>query len=564
MALLTRLGARHLRLAVTSYRTALRAHQAAINRLNVYPVPDGDTGTNMALTLESVVEALDGADGMAETCSAMAHGSLMGARGNSGVILSQILRGLAERFSAADEVTGTVLAEALGRASQLADAAVLRPVEGTILTVARAAAGAAAEAAAAGGSLAEVAEAARARAASAVDETPAQLAVLADNGVVDAGGVGFVLLLDALLHAIAERPLPEPAPVEPGPPGPPGPAAAPAGGAGATGEAGEATDQRYEVMYLLEADHDAAPALKEAWAAIGGSIVVVGGLEAGRGLWNCHIHTDDIGAAVEAALDAGGRPRRIRVTDLHEQVAAEGFHGGAPPAAPGGGAGPGATATTAVVAVASGEGLERLFASLGVAAVVAGGQSMNPSTAELLAAVDAVAAGQVVLLPNNANIVPVARQVDALTAKAVHVVPTTGVAEGLAALLPFDAAATAAANAAAMAEAAGRVVSGEVARAVRPSATAAGPVAEGDWLGLSGGEVRAVAPAAGGPAAAAAALLDALVGEDHELVTVVAGEQAGDDETAAVVAWLAEHRPAAAVEVHAGGQPVYHWLFAAE
>ncbi|MEO6121819.1 MAG: DAK2 domain-containing protein [Acidimicrobiales bacterium] len=556
MVTLDRLGADHLATAVSVFRDALRSHQEAINRLNVYPVPDGDTGTNMALTLESVVAALDGVEGMAATCQAMARGSLMGARGNSGVILSQILRGLSEKWASGATVGPAELAAGLARASEAADAAVMRPVEGTILTVLRAAAAAATEAAGQGKALVDVLAAAQVVGADALARTPEQLPVLKQAGVVDAGGVGFMLLLDALLKVVDDRPLPEPAAVTAGP--------SPAESIGhddAGGDHGDnqGDDQGYEVMYLLDADDDAVAELKQAWAAIGDSIVVVGG----DGLWNCHIHTDHVGPAIEAALEVGGRPRQIRVTDLRQEVATEACRRDPSPAEPGAESEK-SGATTAVVVVASGDGLERLFRSLGVAAVVAGGQSMNPSTAELLAAVDGVAADQVVLLPNNANIVPVARQVDALTPKMVRVVATTGVAQGLAAMLPFDAHTNAIDNAAAMAEAADAVVSGEVTRAVRSATTEAGPVAEGDWLGVSEGRVRAIAPATAGPAGAAAKLLDLLVASDHELVTVVVGEGVADEHTGAVTAWLADHRPAIAVEVHQGGQPLYCWLFAVE
>jgi len=548
MALLARLSATHLQLAVTSYRTALRMHQQAINRLNVYPVPDGDTGTNMALTLESVVAAMQGAQDMAATCKAIAGGSLMGARGNSGVILSQIMRGLANRFSALDDISGPDLAQALTEASDLAYAAVMRPVEGTILSVVKAAAAGAVEAADAGRALVDVVEQARVRAAEAVARTPDQLAVLKENGVVDAGGVGFVLLLDALLHAVSGRPLPEPAAEASGRPL----VAATAAVTQATG-AEAAGDERYEVMYLLDAPDDAIPVFKKAWAAIGDSIVVVGG----DGLWNCHIHTDDIGAAVEAALDAGGRPRQIRVTDLHDQVAAEHCADEVPPAA----AEAGPTAASAVVAVVSGDGLGSIFRSLGAESIVSGGQSMNPSTAEILEAVEASRSDSVVVLPNNANIVAVARQVDALTSKTVRVVPTTGMAQGLGALMAFDSATTADANADAMADAAGRVVSGEVTRAVRDSSTDAGPVRDGDWLGLVDGRIQVIVANA---ADAATGLLDRLVTDGHELVTLVAGEAAAPDDLETITAWVAEHHPDLSVEVHHGGQPLYPYLLAVE
>jgi DAK2 domain fusion protein YloV len=550
-----RLAAADLAAAAVAYRDLLRAHQESINRLNVYPVPDGDTGTNMALTMESVVAALpaDGA-GMAEVARALSHGSLMGARGNSGVILSQILRGLAEAAADAPAeggLDGPRMAAGLARASDGAYAAVQNPVEGTILTVARAAAEGAAQVA--GGDLVEVLESARREAADALERTPQLLPVLASAGVVDSGGAGFLLLLDALLHVAAGRPLPE----APNPPDPGGIAIdRPAGQRASEREAAAGEGLRYEVMYLLEAPDEAMPAFREVWAGFGDSIVVVGG----DGLWNCHIHTDDIGAAVEAGIDVG-RPRQIRVTDLYEQVEEESWVRAAA-GTDAEGEGPEDWVRCGVVAVCTGEGIRRIFRSLGVHHVVAGGQSMNPSTADLLAAVEAVKADEVILLPNNKNILPVAEQAAAQASKPVRVVPTRGIQEGFAALLEYDPEGDAASNAELMAESAARVVAGEVTRAVRRSVCAAGPIAEGDWLGVSRAGIEVVA--ADLPSAATG-LLDRLIDPDrHEIVTVIAGEGSTPADTRRITEWLAEHHPGVCAEVHHGGQPLYPYLFSIE
>jgi DAK2 domain fusion protein YloV len=549
------LAAADLAAAAVAYRDLLRAHQESINRLNVYPVPDGDTGTNMALTMESVVAALpaDGA-GMAEVARALSHGSLMGARGNSGVILSQILRGLAEAAADAPAeggLDGPRMAAGLARASDGAYAAVQNPVEGTILTVARAAAEGAAQVA--GGDLVEVLESARREAADALERTPQLLPVLASAGVVDSGGAGFLLLLDALLHVAAGRPLPEA-------PNPPDPGSIaidrPAGQRASEREAAAGEGLRYEVMYLLEAPDEAMPAFREVWAGFGDSIVVVGG----DGLWNCHIHTDDIGAAVEAGIDVG-RPRQIRVTDLYEQVEEESWVRAAA-GTDAEGEGPEDWVRCGVVAVCTGEGIRRIFRSLGVHHVVAGGQSMNPSTADLLAAVEAVKADEVILLPNNKNILPVAEQAAAQASKPVRVVPTRGIQEGFAALLEYDPEGDAASNAELMAESAARVVAGEVTRAVRRSVCAAGPIAEGDWLGVSRAGIEVVA--ADLPSAATG-LLDRLIDPDrHEIVTVIAGEGSTPADTRRITEWLAEHHPGVCAEVHHGGQPLYPYLFSIE
>jgi uncharacterized protein len=291
MTALDRLSAPDLCQVVVTYRDALRLHQEELNRLNVYPVPDGDTGTNMTLTLESVLTELDGARDMPEVCRAIAHGSLMGARGNSGVILSQILRGLSDTFGELDCAEAADLARAFRRAADAAYQAVLRPVEGTMLTVVREAAEAAEAAADGGGAatLIAVLESASSRATDAVARTPDLLPILREAGVVDAGGRGLALLLDAFLTVVDGRPVPEPEIV-----------ATPAMVASHREHATD-SDLRYEVMYLLHAPDETIPAFKEAWAALGDSIVVVGG----EGLWNCHVHTNEIGAAVEAGIEAG-------------------------------------------------------------------------------------------------------------------------------------------------------------------------------------------------------------------------------------------------------------------
>jgi DAK2 domain fusion protein YloV len=562
------LGAADLRAVMGGYRDALRLHQADINRLNVYPVPDGDTGTNMALTLEAVVAELEGVDeaaGLGEVCKAIGHGSLMGARGNSGVILSQLLRGMSERMGAAgdDGVGPDLLVDAITHASDLARKAVVRPVEGTILTVASAAATGAANGTFAGTGLIGVVEGAKGEAADALARTPEMLPVLKQAGVVDAGGSGYLLLLDAFLLVLDDRPLPEPSGVvAPDLSGLNGSVSSGSEGADAHLSAAHADgghpDLRYEVMYLLSAPDDAMEAFKEVWAGIGDSIVVVGG----DGLWNCHIHTNDIGAAIEAAVDCG-KPTRIRVTDLDEQVEEERWvreSVGAPGAGPSlEGAGP--VPTTSVVAVVTGDGIGRIFRSLGVHHLVVGGQTMNPATADLVKAVESVGSDQVVILPNNKNIRPVAEQVDALSDKTVRVVATGSIVEGFAALLAYDPAADADTNLAAMATSAERVVPAEVTRAVRDSVTDAGEVHDGDFIGISRDGVVAIAD---NVVVCSRLLLSRLLDDSHELVTLIEGEGAHVGDTRRIEEWLSEEYPDVALEVHQGGQPLYPYLFGIE
>jgi uncharacterized protein len=539
---LTSLGPADLRRVVLRFRDALRSHQEELNRLNVYPVPDGDTGTNMALTLESVASELATAEAMGEVCTAMSRGSLMGARGNSGVILSQILRGVAEVCSPLTTLGPVELATAMRRAADAAYEAVLRPVEGTILTVVRETAEAIEKFPGAdlGALLAHASDAADA----AVARTPDLLPVLREAGVVDAGGKGFTLLIAAFLEVVVGRPLPEPS-------------------IGLTPVSVEAhlrgddvAGLRYEVMYLLDAPDTSIRGFKEAWGALGDSIVVVGG----DGIWNCHVHTNEIGAAIEAGVEAG-RPHQIRVTDLFEQVAHE--HDWVE------GAGHDVpdelqtlrTCETAIVAVAVGKGIGRLLTSLGVQVVIAGGQSMNPSTAQILEAVESTTASNVIVLPNNKNIIPVAQQVDALTERRVEVIATTSIVEALAALVGYDPHADVGANVAALTEAAARVRTGEVTRAVRDAATEIGPVHEGDWIAIDG---RGICASTKTAVDAVTALLVRLVDDTSEIVTVIVGAEARPGDTAHIRQHLELTHPQVEAEFHDGGQPLYPYLVGVE
>lgn len=528
---------------VETLRDLLKTHREELNRLNVYPVPDGDTGTNMSLTLESVAKELAQADrsSMEDVCEAISHGSLMGARGNSGVILSQILRGFADEFAQHAVVGVTEFRRALRSGADAAYEAVLRPVEGTILTVARETAEAVEnDSASEFGEL--LANAARA-ADESVLRTPDLLPALKDAGVVDAGGRGFTLLIAAFRHVAAGVPLPEPRHVE--------------REAGKEGAA-ENDELRYEVMFLLDASDETIPAFKSAWAAIGDSIVIVGG----KGLWNCHIHTNDIGAAIEAGIDAG-RPRQIRVTDLIEEMEEEhwvreeraiGATGGASTAAR-------EPQETAVVAIGVGAGVQRLFASFGVSEIIAGGQSMNPSTQEILDAVERAPSGSVIVLPNNKNIIPVANQVDSLTEKTVKVLPTTAVPEGLASLVPYDPDDSLDENVSAMTSAVEAVRCGEITQAVRDASADGFDVVAGEWLALGNGKILAVAPTA---VAAVTALVDALVTDESEIVTLLMGADARHADVERIEHHLRLNHASVELERHDGGQPIYPYLIAVE
>ncbi len=559
---LERLDVHALRDVIRTFRDTVRDHAGGLNLLNVYPVPDGDTGTNMARTLDAVVAEMDGADAtdLGATCDAISHGSLMGARGNSGVILSQILRGLASTLKQQAEGTGQKVADALVAASAGAYQAVLKPIEGTILTVVRESAEAAKSASAGDASLVDTLRAAREAGKRALDNTPELLPVLKDAGVVDAGGAGYLLFLDAALHVVDGSPIPEPDSVDDYAHGLSEEQfdAVAHRSSGVDGQL-DVSEQRYEVMYFLDLDDGLIEPFKQGWGEVGDSIVVVGG----DGIWNCHVHSNDIGATIEVALDLGGRPRQIRVTDLFEEVAEEHAHreaamGGVPSRA-GAGLSP---VTTAVVAVCSGDGLAELFSNLKVQGIVTGGQTLNPSTAELLDTVEHVNADQVVILPNNKNIIPVAEQVNSLTSKTVVVVPTRTMPEALAALIVYDPEANADENAEEMIESIATVATGEVTQAVRASNSDVGPIVAGDWMGIVKGD--GIAAVADSVFAATTQLLDKLLGDDCELLTIITGSDADHATTAEIEGWMADEHADVQIELHQGGQPLYPYLFGVE
>lgn len=570
---------------MASYSEVLAAHRQAIDSLNVFPVPDGDTGTNMAMTAAAVVKEIESSDsGPGEidaVCKAISHGSLMGARGNSGVILCQILRGLSEAIAEAGECTPHSLAAGLMAAKQSAYEAVLEPKEGTILTVLKDIAEQASVCEAEGSDLTDMADRCKTAGQESLERTPELLEVLAEAGVVDAGGAGLVLLWDAVLSVVDGRELPEPPEELPGVVGVEGAEGVSVGGAaeGHTGGMGEvdAGEQRYEVMYFLETPDDDITAFRKAWGGIGDSIVVVGG----DGLWNCHIHTNDIGAAIEAGIEVG-RPRQIRITDLFEQVehietdmlgelvgdGKDGSKIGETPAAE--------TsdpiwlnpdciqdAVCAVISVGAGEGIRNLMGMLGVHGVVSGGQSMNPSTELLLQAIEAVSADEVVLLPNNKNIIPVAHQSaeaamsgGAESAKRVLVLETASIPEGIAALSAYDPQAVASENLVAMQAETSELAVGEVTQAVRTTKVEGREISEGDFIAISGGKILS---AAATPAEATCELLDEIISPEHELLTLFAGEPADAETTEKLLLWLAENHPHIEAETHDGGQPLYHY-----
>ncbi|MEU6891322.1 DAK2 domain-containing protein [Streptomyces sp. NPDC046557] len=511
---------------------ALDRAREDIDAINVYPVADADTGTNLYLTAESADRELAAAfedvtrdtpaPSLPEAVRAYAHGALIGARGNSGTILAQLLRGVADVLGTepGDRSPGPMLAQALTRAAEEAYQAVAHPVEGTMLTVAGAAARAAGAAA---GTAADVARAAYDGARAALAETPGQLAALGRAGVVDAGGCGLVAVLGALWQALSgQEPAAEPVRGRAVPvPQPPRPC-----------DAQDRGGPAYEVIYLLEASEAAVATLRARLDGLGDSLVVVGG----DGLWNVHVHVDDPGAAVEAGVVAG-RPYRIRITHFgDERRRARGER-----------------AQRAVVAVVPGEGLAALCGEAGATTVLAR-PGEAPAVAELADAIRRAHAREVVVLPGGTEWrAAAAEAAEAARGDGVRVavIPTRSAVQGLAALAVHDPDATFDEDVVAMTAAAGATRYGELAVAERQSFTSAGICQAGDVLGLIDGDIAVIGS---GLPETAEAVLARMLGSGGELVTLVLGPEVPDALAARLEAYVQQGHLAVDTVTYRGGR----------
>ncbi|MDN5931093.1 MAG: DAK2 domain-containing protein [Pseudonocardia sp.] len=509
---------------------ALERHSAEIDRINVFPVPDGDTGTNLVLTMRAAVAAADPdgtGDGDGPVAAALARGALVGARGNSGVILSQILRGVADAVAAkaGPSAGGKVLADGLNRAHRLATAAITRPREGTVLSVLSAAA--VASVAVGSDRLDAVAVAAADAARDALRETTGQLPELARAGVVDAGGLGLYLVLDALAGLVSARPGPE-VPVPTGGRGP-------TRGRDALVAARESGSQAfdYEVMYLLEAA--SVDALREELDELGDSVAVVGD---GRGTWNVHVHCTDVGAAIEAGI-AAGRPHRITVVRFADLLAParDRFDRG-----------------RAVLLVAAGADLAELARSAGADVLL---REDVVDAGSVQAAVVGTRARHVVLLPADPELTAVAEQAASAARRdgqEVLVLPTSSVLQGLSALAVHDPERRAGEDVVAMAEAAALTRTAALVVAETEAMTWVGRCEPGEVLGLSEGEVVLIAPDL---AVGALWLAHRMLTAGGEIVTALLGEGAADALGEGLAADLRRTHPEVDVVVHRGGQADY-------
>ena len=539
----------------------LESHVDEINALNVYPVPDGDTGSNMFATVRAALEEAEGVAGRPaeRIASAISFGALMGARGNSGVIASQIFRGMAEGLGGKSRFNGLDLAHALSEGARTAYAAVAKPVEGTILTVIRESADAAVVAAERDNDIESVLTATVAAAEKSVARTPSLLAILREAGVVDAGGQGLYRLFQgALLHLVGR---------------------APAGAARDRSHAGAGVKPStlvahaddgfgYETMFLLQPNGSGGldvDAIRDHLESIGESVLVAGDSRALK----IHVHNERPDLVVGYGLSVGGLSRISienldnQARDIRETRAASFTNDTAAPARPG------ATSTAptteaaglGVIAVVAGDGLAAIFRDFGVATVIDGGQSANPSTGELLEAVRAADAREIIVLPNNPNVVLAARQVASMADRPVVVVPTRNAAEGFAALLSMDPSLDAAANAGPMSEAARAIQTLVVTEAVRAATIGGRKVKRGQTIALDPDEGLVAAGSDRDKAVLAAV---AALTPGYELLTLFYGDGADLAEAEAMARRIGATLTGVEVEVRHGGQPFYRYLISAE
>lgn len=520
----------------------LAANAASINAINVFPVPDGDTGSNMTLTFEAAVEAAAENPATAgEAARLMGRGALMGARGNSGVILSQIIRGFAEGLAGVGTATPSDLARAFTSAREAAYASVPRPVEGTILTVIDAAAAAARDSASLSpGECTDLIRATVTAARDAVARTPELLPVLKEAGVVDAGGQGLLTILEGCLQHISGEGQPAPMP------------SADARAQIATAvEHDEGDFYGYCTEILVSGSGLSRDKTLEQMHALGRSVLVVGD----ESLLRVHVHTEDPGAAIQYGTSIGTL-LKVKVDNMEEQYRAwlaEQAKASAASAAP--------AAAQAVVAVVPGDGMADILRGLGAAAVVGGGQTNNPSAQEIIEGVSAANAADVLVLPNNKNIILAASQAAHLTDRKIHVIPTRTFPQGVAALMAFDPDRSAADNEKAMTEAISEIKTIEVTRAVRDATVGGVKVEAGRYIAIIDGELSLAEESA---EEAVMAGLDRSVDGAASVVTIYWGGDASEALAVDLAERIRGGFPEVEVETARGGQPLYPYIVAVE
>ena len=528
-----------LRLACTDASALLQRHVGVLNALNVFPVPDGDTGTNMHLTFRAAIDELEDlpAGGAGDVTQALARGAFMGAKGNSGVILSQILRGIASALAGRDEADGPAIAAALLAGARDAQKALSEPKEGTILTVVRDAAEAVADdtPSSADETLARAVEAAKAS----VERTPELLPVLKEAGVVDAGGLGLAVILEGVLRSLRGEPLdvdlaPEVA------------VQAEWRSEAATFHDAHEGETGYCTEFVVSGATLDADQARTHLATLGTSLLIVGDHD----LLRVHVHT----TVPDDALAYGrtlGDISRVKVDNMEAQI--QRFVEAEMPPAP-------VATTLGVVAVAAGAGIDAVFRSVGVT-LVKGGQTMNPSAGEILAAIDACSQDEVVVLPNNKNIIAAAQQASESSSKRVAVVPSRSVPQGVAAVLALKSDVPFEANVAEMERALTSVRSAEVTRAVRATVLEGRRIEEGQAIGIVDGSLRVVAPDV---PSAVRDCIDLMLAPDASLLTLYAGEDVREPDAQSLATELRSQYNGLEVQLVPGGQPHYPYILSLE
>lgn len=536
----------HLKQIFSSGSKQLDINQNKVDLLNVFPVPDGDTGTNMSLTARAAVQkALDlSSDSLTEVAAAASNGSLMGARGNSGVILSQIFRGWATAFASKQEANPKELAMAFQLGADTAYKAVMRPVEGTILTVAREGALGAVSAAKGGADILGVLQAALKQSYLALQKTPEQLPVLKEAGVVDAGGQGLVFFLEGAIAGLsgeesslvtspsAEGVFPKEI--------------------GFTPSDGLEIEFQYCTEFILKGLNLSLDKIKSGLLEQGDCLLVVGSEETVK----IHIHTNHPGRILEYCLGLGSL-HHIQINNMKEQNSSLEGKLQAAEAELENSAGK----EIGLLAVAAGSGFAEIFLNLGAQIVIQGGQTMNPSTEEFVKGIEMVNARQVIILPNNKNIIMTAEQVQEFTQKEIIVVPTQSIPQGIAALLTFNQEIEGADNASNMFNAFQKVITGEITRAVRDAVFESKEIKAGDLLGLLDGKITCLGQDKG-------ELLTQLINlakePQHELATIYYGLDIAAEDAENYLASLQKAFPELEIELHYGGQPLYDFMFSIE
>ncbi|WP_407708400.1 DAK2 domain-containing protein [Bacillus altitudinis] len=552
------LGGRSFAKMILAGAHHLSQNAQIVDALNVFPVPDGDTGTNMNLSMTSGAKAVEetNTDHIGKVGVALSKGLLMGARGNSGVILSQLFRGFSKNIEQKETIDAKEFALALQAGVDTAYKAVMKPIEGTILTVAKDAAKKAVAVSATEDQIDRVLELTIEEARASLDRTPDLLPVLKEVGVVDSGGKGLLCVYEGFLASLRGEELP------------PKTASLPTLKELVSAEHHKSAQSHMntediefgyctEFMVKFEEDKQSFDenAFREELSEFGDSLLVV----SDDTLAKVHIHAEQPGDVLSYAQRYGSLIN-MKIENMREQhssiVNEEKDHS---PAAP--------KATAAekqrfgVVSVAMGEGIADLFKSIGASVVIEGGQTMNPSTEDIVKAIDSIHAETVFILPNNSNIVMAAKQAATVSSREVVVIPTKTVPQGMSALLSLNEAASNEDNEAAMLEAIDHVKSGQITFAVRDTQIDGIDIAKGDYMGLYNGKITLTAK---NQLDAAKELLTQIVTEDDEIVTIIKGEDASSDEMEALEAYIEETFEDVEVEVHDGKQPLYSYILAVE